>query len=424
MRKLVQVFEYGTLQVDGATFSQAHFDALVRYNDRQGGKLFSVGHKRIVFGSYVGVLQVGGLTIEVLPKAEKGSGGDKRKWQQALLQMLRMAGMIEVKSVPEADLQLRRSPLIDLYLDAFITEVEALAHAGLAKKYRLCEGNLNKLRGRIIFREQISRNLLHRERMYTAHQTYDSDNVFNRILKRGLEIVSRLALQPSLTARAAAVALNFENVASVRITAADFERLTLDRNTQRYRKALQLARLIILNYAPDLRGGAENIVAIMFDMNQLFERFVLVQMHRAQKKEGLRSVRVLGQLSSQFWGGKTIRPDIVVEVKRSAGVTRVILDTKWKVPKSDLPDDQDLRQIYAYNVHLGSQKGFLVYPRANPEQKEHSAPYEASKLLPEGLQHGCGTRFVELFDQEDRLRRDLGQEILTALAADESWGAE
>ncbi|MFZ4562503.1 MAG: 5-methylcytosine restriction system specificity protein McrC [Bacteroidales bacterium] len=68
--------------------------------------------------------------------------------------MLRQSGLLTVESAPEADLHLRQSPLVDVYLNAFLAEVEHLAHAGLAKRYRLTEGNLYKLKGRIQFAQQ------------------------------------------------------------------------------------------------------------------------------------------------------------------------------------------------------------------------------------------------------------------------------
>jgi 5-methylcytosine-specific restriction enzyme subunit McrC len=378
MPELAQVFEHGTLSIGEQGLTPKHFEALVRYNDQHGCTLFKVGHQRIHFGSFVGVLQVGALTIEILPKAEKSNMADKRKWQNALLQMLRQSGLLDIKTAPEANLQLRHSPLIDLYLDSFLTEVERLSHAGLVKKYRIQEGNLYKLKGRILFRQQISRNYLHRERMYTAHQTYDADNIFNRILKCALKIVGRIAARPALIARANALELSFERVTDGKINADTFRRLKLDRNTCRYRKSLQLARLIILNYSPDLRGGSDNVLAILFDMNRLFERFILVQLLHAQRQSNDRLIQIEGQASKAFWATKTIRPDIIIRDRGNLAKPEFILDTKWKIPVSDQPSDEDLKQMYAYNLHFGAPRSLLLYPRADSAQVDKQNAYSRS----------------------------------------------
>lgn len=405
------VYEHGTLAVGEQGFAAPQFDALVRYNERHGGDFFRVGHRRLYFNSYVGVLQVGTLAIEILPKTGKAGDSDRDKWQNALLQMLHQSGLVEVEAAPEADLRLRRSPLIDLYLESFVGEVERLSHAGLTKKYRLCEGNLNKVKGRILFSQHLRRNLFHQERMFTSHQIYDRDNLCNQILKRALAVVQHLAVHPSISSRASASQLAFETVSDVRITAKTFDRLKLDRNTQRYFRALQLARLILLNYAPDLSGGDNHVAAILFDMNELFERFILVHLHRARLKRDSKKIVIQGQLSKRFWGHKSIRPDVLIKVETEEGVRQFILDTKWKIPPSNLPSDEDLKQIYVYNLQFGSARGLLVYPRAAATQSPISNPYAGALL------HSCETCFVDLFGSEGELRSDIGSQLFANIMA-------
>jgi 5-methylcytosine-specific restriction enzyme subunit McrC len=423
MPNRIQVFEHGTLAVGEHGFQARQFAALVRYNDRHGCTFFQVGYNRLHFGSFVGVIQVGNLAIEILPKPECEAVADKGKWQRALLQMLRQSGLLKVEAAPEADLHLRQSPLVDVYLDAFLAEVEHLAHSGLAKRYRVTEGNLYKLKGRIQFAQHVRLNLLHRERMFTAHQVYDRDNPFNRILKCALGIVGNLAVRPSLVARAAASLLWFEQVSEARITADTFDRLRFDRNTERDRRALQLARLIILNYSPDLRGGNEHVVAILFDINKLFERFILVQINRAAPQFAERQLRVAGQVSKRFWSSKTIRPDIVASFDDASAAKRVILDTKWKIPKDGQPADDDLKQMYAYNLHLGGHRSVLIYPMAGAHQTGIDRPYAHSASLPANHTHGCATFYINLFDANHRLRRDIGEELIqTAILSSGSVG--
>jgi len=414
----IQIFEHGTLVVGEPGFNATHFGALVRYNDRHDCVFFKVGHQRIHFSSFVGVIQVGNLAIEILPKAEKGALADKGKWQRALLQMLRQVGWLDVEAAPEADLYLRHSSLIDLYLDAFLEEVERLTHVGLVKKYRTTEANLYKLKGRILFRQQVSRNLLHRERIYTAHEIYDRDNLFNRILKCAVGIVERLAVRQALAARASVLKLTFEQLSECRITAETFEQVVWGRNTERYRRAIQLARLIILNYSPDLRGGHEHVVAILFDMNKLFERFILVQISRARSAFANRRLRVQGQASKRFWASKSIRPDIVADFDHGETSERVILDTKWKVPKDGLPADDDLKQMYAYNLHFGGRRSVLVYPRADAEQNGNRQPYAPSMGLPPDHTHECATYYIDLFDDHQQLRRDIGAKLIEHVILD------
>ena len=160
--------------------------------------------------------------------------------------------------------------------------------------------------------------------MFTAHEIYDRDNVFNRVLKCALGIVELLAVRQSLVTRAATLALLLENVSELRVTLELFDRLKFDRNTERYRRAIQLARLIILNFSPDLRGGQEHVISILFDMNNLFERFILVKLNQAQSKFSDRHLRIVGQTSRRFWASKSLRPDVVADFDFESQRERVI----------------------------------------------------------------------------------------------------
>lgn len=227
-----------------------------------------------------------------------------------------------------------------------------------------------------------------------------------------LGIVERVATRPSLAARASVAGLGFEAVSDARVTADTFDRLRMDRGTERYRKAIQLARLIILNYSPDLRRGGEHVLAVLFDMNRLFERFILVQLHRAaQTQPDGDRVRIEGQASQRFWASRSIRPDVVIEFPSHAQ-GRLILDTKWKIPNGDQPSDEDLKQMYAYNLHFAAENSLLVYPRADAAQSESHHAYVPSASLPPGHRHTCGTHFIELFDPQQKLRTDIGTQLL------------
>ena len=68
---VIQKFEYQTLKVGETGFTKAHFDRLVTYNDLHKSQFFIVGHDRVTFQNFVGVIHIHNLTIEVLPKIDK-----------------------------------------------------------------------------------------------------------------------------------------------------------------------------------------------------------------------------------------------------------------------------------------------------------------------------------------------------------------
>lgn len=396
-----RVFEYDRLLIGEQGLTKKHFERLARYSENNRGKFFRPGHKCIHFNGYVGVVQVGGLTIEILPKADRNSDADTDKWRNALLGMLKRCRLIKLDSLTDAHLHLRSASMVDLYFHNFLDQVQELTHSGLAKGYRQEQGNLTALKGRIDFPRHITRNLIHRERFYTRHTVYDRDKLHNQLLKKALGVLQASSANPHITARASEMLLHFEGVSDIRVIPETFQRITYQRNTERYRQALQLARLIILNYTPDLRGGREHVLAILFDMPMLYEEYVYRLLKRAEPD--FPGVRVGRQSSATFWQGegmtKTIRPDVVIELPDKR---RLILDTKWKVPKDNRPSDSDLKQMYAYNLQFGAEKSILVYPRV--EGVDHiQGAFKPTASLYGGHTHTCSLHFMELFTKDENV---------------------
>ncbi len=415
MSSVIQVFEHSTLQV-GGQFTSQHFDRLVLYNERHGNRYFEVGHQRIYFRNYVGVIQVGNLTLEILPKADRApeTQEQKDKWQNALVQMLRQAGYLRLTSISSARLKLRKTSLLDIYFETFLNEVDKLTHQGLARKYRSISGNIPALKGRILFPRHLAINLVHRERFYTERVVYDRNNPFNRILRVALRVLICISANPHLVALARNLELLFQGVEAVAITDETFERLVFNRNTERYRPAIQLARLIILNFNPDVRAGREDVLAILFDMNMLFERYVFAKLKQAQACNHNRHIEFKPQVSKRFWGAETmrkrIRPDIVAQIIIGGVRQRCVLDTKWKMPADGRPSDADLHQMHTYNIQFGAQRSLLVYPRVLAH-RDVEGEFTAAEQPFADAKHVCGLLFIDLF-KGNSLDANMGLRIM------------
>lgn len=100
----IQVFEHSFLPIEGK-FEQRHFVALSKLNAFHQYQYFDLKHNGVVFKQFVGVLQIEGLTIEILPKIDKSeseSAENKFIWQGALIDMLRITRKLKVQKVGEA----------------------------------------------------------------------------------------------------------------------------------------------------------------------------------------------------------------------------------------------------------------------------------------------------------------------------------
>ncbi len=394
MPEPIQLFEHEAIAIGERGFTARHFDALVSWNERNGGRFLEVGHRKLRCRQYVGVVQVGDLVIEVLPKADRDAGeDDKPRWHGALLTMLRVAHGLRLHETDEGDLRMRRTSLMDLFLDRFVHEVRALVHAGLVKQYRSRRANLTALKGRLDFPDHLRLNLMHQERFAVVHQAYDADHLLHAILKRALDIVERTCTNAAIVGRAQDVNWAFDQVRERAINAPMFDRLRLGRRTAAYKPALQLARLIILDFSPDLRSGREPVLSILFDMERLWEKF----MFRLLLKHCPTPWSVVPQDELPFWEKRGIRPDVVLNGPEGL---RIIADTKWKVPDDDEPSMSDLQQMFAYNIRFVSERGSLLYPGEPRTRRGRYINADEGWFRNE---HDCTVQFIMPFDMGGNL---------------------
>lgn len=411
MKRVIQVFEYERLTIDekGNGLKRPELDKLWDFNDRNGNVYFTAIRNGVRFSSFVGVIQIGSLTIEILPKADKRNLTNKDeydKWRNALLSMLAVCRKIKVDSVSEANLNKRYHSLLELYFEIFLDEVSSLVRNGLIKKYRSKTSNTTTLKGRIEFSKNIQQNIIHKELFYTSHQVYDYEHVINQILLKGLNILSKLVTNGNLKDRIARIKLDFPEIKEIQITKSHFDQLKESRKTVPYHEAIKIAKMSILNYSPDIKNGQENMLALLFDMNKLWEEYVFRMLQRDKPL----NVSVEFQNSQKFWETKTIRPDIVVTKKNGNETETFVIDTKWKVIDYRNPSDDDLKQMYAYNIYWNSGKSMLLYPKIQEFPEKFGTFHK-------GRENGnaCKLGFINVLDDTGKLDLGIGKIILEKL---------
>ncbi len=357
-RNIITTYEHQSLRPGyHEGFEQRHLLALQRYYGEKGTKYFSLIHNGVKFNQHVGIIQVDSLVIEVLPKSDQSN--EEGHWRKILIGMLRAVKTLKVSTAGSTDLKLKSNSILDLYFENFITELEHLVHKGLIRQYRRQEENSLSLKGKLIFSKHIQQNLVHQEQFYVNHQTYDRQNLFNQIIYKALLLVNKVNTSSALQSRIGSLLLNFPEMPDIKVSETTFYHLQYNRKTECYREAINIARLLLLNYHPDISRGQNHVLALMFDMNTLWERFVLSSL----KKFSPVDYQIKGQVKKAFWESELnakvgMIPDIIIQ----RGAETYVLDTKWKVLKGSRPSDDDLKQMYVYTKYFDSNFTALVYP--------------------------------------------------------------
>ena len=356
----ITVFEHQILRIDKGevrlTLSQ--LKSLQSYYG-DGVPYFSLTHNGVQFNEYVGVIQVGNLLIEVLPKADKYST-DKDSWRKILIGMLKTVYGFDIKATSNANLKIKPNTILDLYFELFIKEVEILLHGGLIKRYRKKEGSINVLKGALLFNKQIQFNISNQEKFFTRYTTYDTIHPLHQIIYKTLCLLKQINVNQSLNSRLGSLLLNFPEMPNINVTDATFNKLVFNRKSLVYKKAIEVSKMILLHYHPDVSKGKNDVLAIMFDMNKLWEQFVF----HSIKKHKSNSFSILRHQRKNFWtpssgSANTIIPDIVI---KNANNEFLVLDTKWKNLNGKNPSPDDLRQLFVYHHYYNANKVALVYP--------------------------------------------------------------
>jgi len=138
--RLIQVFEHDYLKVDDDDpkgLCTKHWKELSGYNERNKKKFYDITAKGVKFSQYVGAIQVGNTTIEILPKIDKSIPDDdttKSTWHTILMKMLKVCHRLKTESLTEAHLRLRSNSILDWYIEIFLNEVQSLMHQRFSKK--------------------------------------------------------------------------------------------------------------------------------------------------------------------------------------------------------------------------------------------------------------------------------------------------
>ncbi|WP_462111834.1 McrC family protein [Campylobacter concisus] len=319
-----------------------------------------VGGKFIQARNYVGVLQTkSGLTIEILPKIADKTDTDKSK--AVFIKMLRTLKNFPFKSSNLASLKTQNLPLLEIFISMFLYELEALVKKGIKSDYVVLEENLNFLKGKLSINEQIKRNSVHKERFYVGYSEFLSDIKINRIIKTTLKFLYKKSNSSKNQQKIRELLFIFDEVSECEDYKNFFAKPVINRQVKHYEQTLLWCKIFLLGNSFTPHKGDDLALALLFDMNALFESYVGNFIKKSFPGTILQhSEKHLVEEPKSF----KLRPDIFLKGK-------FIADTKWKIIKSkDDISQADLYQLYAYGKKHECSNLYLIYPKIEGIKQE------------------------------------------------------
>ena len=403
----IQVFEHQTLRIgeviNGIPFTKELAKALAIYHQQHNGKYYQLQYKGVKFKQYVGIIQIGKWSIEILPKIDQSTTTPPHQWQKVLIEMLQYCQLLKIESAGFGSVQLTNTTILDIYFESFLLQIQRLLKAGLPRQYLSQTTNSKQLKGRLDLPNHLRKNQFHPERFYIRHQTLTEEHLLNQILYEALKVLAQVFLPSHLRTLLTKIMAAFPNLPPYQWTKQDFDRLFQNKSYQPYHQTIELAQLILLNFSSDIRYGKHQLIALLFDMNLLFEEYIYIQLKRIASPRLL----IKRQTSIPFWQRRSIRPDIIVEIEGK----KIVLDTKWKVLDNGRPSIEDLKQMYIYCRYFKAQRGILLFPTAQPTNKTTTQPF-----LDEAKNIHCQILLLNVLDKVGQLKENIGEELKTVMS--------
>ncbi len=358
---------------------QRLYDRLKRFDQRgraEKDRVFSWGDRSARTTQWVGVIQVPGLQVEILPKIDGLNGKDEKETQARsnLLYMLSVAGQVPVRERDVARLASRKASLSETLAAIFADRLRRELLRGPERAYIRREENLRKFKGKLLIAQQLRHNAAHRERFFCRFDEFSEDTLMNRIFRAACRVLLNATHTPSTQDRLRHCLLLLDGVEDVFVHDELFDQITITRQNERFADVLHFCRLILQGLSPTVQAGRERSFSLLFDMNRVFEDFIAAFLKKQVMPLFNNEYRLYSQAKSQQrhlmnrdtdqGGVLLLKPDILIKSKASNGDQQFVLDTKWK-QFSGKVGRNDLYQIYAYTKRYECQRSVLLYPQVS-----------------------------------------------------------
>jgi 5-methylcytosine-specific restriction enzyme subunit McrC len=317
---------------------------------------------------WVGVLEVPGLSVELLPKLDSAAHAPVRA---NLLHMLSISGMVRHLSADLAALAASDAPLHHLFISLFATRLLSELQRGVQRGYSDREEPLGSIRGRLLVRQQARQGKAAMHRVWCAFDEFDADIQLNRALRAACAVLLDMSLPAHIAATLRRADSMLDDVPRALVTPQHIDAIPRTRQTARWEPLLAFARLILADQSPDPSSGDARCFSLLFLMWELFESFVASLLQTYILPDTDLTLHPQGAGFPQhalFWErGKPLGellPDVLLA---RAGQPVFILDTKWKeLGPQDQPSNDNLQQLHGYATGYGVSSVCLLYPQSSP----------------------------------------------------------
>lgn len=329
-------------------------------------KVLKVTPYSVESNSWVGVIKYKKLHFQILPKLICNDDANKETILKNLIYMLSYTKKLDIRTSNEAKLSTAKNPFIEILIREFAKSLFNCLKRLTPKRYVREEDNLNYLKGKIKFTENIRYNSLNQAKFYCEYDEFSENNILNQLFLFVSTCLFNISGDSENKKILKFIINYYSDIKLERFDRFKVEKIKLSRNQELFKKPFNLAKMFVEQTSVDLSENKFENITLIWDMNKLFEEFVFEIM---KKNESELEWKFTSQKCKRLLAGDgNKKRNTYVDIFAEKGNDKIILDTKYKIftGVNDFSND-DIFQVSTYCLLHNANKAVLIYPRWNKE---------------------------------------------------------
>ena len=372
MLQAKQIKEYS--EVNENELDSCNLDKLQAYLKCQNlDSALKVTRHGIKAKSWVGVIKYKNLYLEILPKLISADANNDNKISEDersiilknLIYMLSYTKKLDIKTNANTKLATEKNPFIEILIREFTTSLFESLKRLTPKRYVREEENLNYLKGKIKFSENIRYNCTNQAKFYCEYDEFSENNFLNQLFLFVSTCLYNIS-NSSYNKKTLKFIINYySDISFVRFDKFKVRKIKLTRNQELFKKPFKFAKMFVEQTSVDLSKNKFENITLVWDMNKLFEEFIFELIKRK-----IPECEAIAQKPKRLLKRKNVtRRDTKVDILVQK--PKVIIDTKYKKFKNfeDI-SSADIYQVTTYCLLHKYHRAILIYPQFENEEPD------------------------------------------------------
>ena len=316
--------------------------------------------------SWVGVIKYKNLHLEILPKLiSEDANNDKKISEEErsiilknLIFMLSYTKNLDIKTNDNAKLSTEKNPFIEILIREFATSLFEALKRLTPKRYIREEENLNYLKGKIKFSENIRYNCTNQAKFYCEYDEFLQNNLLNQLFLFVSTCLYNISNNSNNKKTLKFIINYYSDISFVRFDKFKVRKIKLTRNQELFKKSFNLAKMFVEQTSVDLSKNKFENITLVWDMNKLFEEFIFELIKRKIPECSPIAQKTKRLLRSTQETKRDTKVDILIQHPQ------IIIDTKYKkFTNFDDISSADIYQVTTYCLLHNYKRAILLYPQ-------------------------------------------------------------